>query len=67
VLKAFFDEEFTIPDPLEATADGSELESWRCEALARITPQLVSKRCDSDVSSILLFGVPIIPASNWAF
>jgi len=34
VLKAFFDEEFIISDPVEATADGSELEPWRGEALA---------------------------------
>lgn len=28
VLKAFFDESFVFPDPVEATADGSALESW---------------------------------------
>jgi hypothetical protein len=33
VLKAFFDEDFIIPDPVEATADGTRLEPWRGEAL----------------------------------
>jgi hypothetical protein len=29
VLKAFFDERYVIPDPVEATADGARLEAWR--------------------------------------
>jgi len=33
VLKAFFDEEFMIADPVEATADGTRLEPWRGETL----------------------------------
>jgi hypothetical protein len=33
VLKAFFDEDFIIPDPVEATADGTRLEPWHGEAL----------------------------------
>jgi len=33
VLKAFFDEDFIIADPVEATADGTRLEPWRGEAL----------------------------------
>jgi hypothetical protein len=33
VLKAFFDEDFVIADPVEATADGTRLEPWRGEAL----------------------------------
>jgi hypothetical protein len=33
VLKAFFDEDFVIADPVEATADGTQLEPWRGEAL----------------------------------
>ena len=28
VLKAFFDEQFVIPDPVEATADGQALDPW---------------------------------------
>jgi hypothetical protein len=33
VLKAFFDEDFIIPSPVEATADGKRLEPWHGEAL----------------------------------
>jgi hypothetical protein len=33
VLKAFFDEDFVIADPVEATADGARLEAWHGEAL----------------------------------
>ena len=33
VLKAFFDEDFIIADPVETTADGTRLEIWRGEAL----------------------------------
>jgi hypothetical protein len=33
ILKAFFDEDFVMPEPVEATADGSRLEPWRGEAL----------------------------------
>ena len=33
VLKAFFDEDFIITDPVEATADGTRLEPWHGEAL----------------------------------
>jgi hypothetical protein len=29
VLKAFLDERYVIPDPIEATADGARLEPWR--------------------------------------
>jgi hypothetical protein len=29
VLKAFLDERYVIPDPVEATADGARLEAWR--------------------------------------
>src|SRR5262249_60075655 len=29
VLKAFLDERYIIPDPVEATADGTRLEPWR--------------------------------------
>jgi hypothetical protein len=33
VLKAFFDERYVIPDPVEATADGTRLEPWGGDAL----------------------------------
>jgi hypothetical protein len=33
VLRGFFDEDFIIADPVEATADGTRLEPWRGEAL----------------------------------
>jgi hypothetical protein len=33
VLKAFFDETYIIPDPVEASADGARLEAWRGTAL----------------------------------
>jgi len=33
VLKAFFDEDFLIADPVEGAADGTRLEPWRGEAL----------------------------------
>jgi hypothetical protein len=33
ILKAFFDENYVIPDPVEATADGTALEAWRGEPL----------------------------------
>jgi hypothetical protein len=33
ILKAFFDETYVIPDPVEATADGARLEPWRGSAL----------------------------------
>jgi hypothetical protein len=33
VLKAFFDEDFIIADPVEATADATRLEPWHGEAL----------------------------------
>jgi hypothetical protein len=33
ILKAFFDESYVIPDPVEATADGARLEAWRGSAL----------------------------------
>jgi hypothetical protein len=33
VLKAFFNEEYPIPDPVEATSDGSALTPWKGEQL----------------------------------
>ena len=33
VLKAFFDETYTVPEPVEATADGTSLVPWRGEPL----------------------------------
>jgi hypothetical protein len=33
VLKAFLDERYVVPDPVEATADGATLEAWRGPAL----------------------------------
>jgi hypothetical protein len=33
VLKAFLDERYVIPDPVEATADGARLEAWLGTAL----------------------------------
>jgi hypothetical protein len=33
VLKAFFDESYVIPDPVEASVDGARLEPWRGAAL----------------------------------
>jgi len=34
VLKAFFDESYVIPQPVEATSDGQRLEPWRGEPLS---------------------------------
>jgi hypothetical protein len=33
VLKAFFDDGFVLPEPVQATADGSRLKPWQGEAL----------------------------------
>jgi hypothetical protein len=33
VLKAFFDADFVIPEPVQATADGARLDPWRGEPL----------------------------------
>jgi hypothetical protein len=33
ILKAFFDEDFVIPRPVEASVDGSRLDPWQGEAL----------------------------------
>jgi hypothetical protein len=33
ILKAFFDEQFVIPTPVQANADGTQLEPWRGEPL----------------------------------
>ena len=33
VLKAFFDESYVVPDPVEATADGARLDAWHGEPL----------------------------------
>jgi len=33
ILKAFFDEHFVIPGPVQATTDGAQLEPWRSDPL----------------------------------
>ena len=33
ILKAFFDEDFPLPDPVEATADGTDLVPWKGQPL----------------------------------
>jgi hypothetical protein len=48
ILKAFFDADYALPRPVEATADGSALESWRGASLT------LGKEIDKLASNIAL-------------